>query len=88
MQALIAKCVYRCVCQAFNNRGQIKYLRVDFDEAIDDYDNALKLIPSSEVILYNRGLIHYRLGKKFYHFLHKVLTNCLIRAHVFILALH
>jgi len=37
---------------------------VDFDEAIDDYTKALKLINSSEIVLYNRGLIHYRLGKK------------------------
>ncbi|XP_077443571.1 tetratricopeptide repeat protein 32 [Stigmatopora argus] len=47
---------------AYNNRGQIKYFRVDFDEAIEDYTMAIKIDEKFEVAFYNRGLIHYRLG--------------------------
>jgi len=51
------------LAKAFNNRGQIKYLRVDFDEAIEDYTNAIKLDKDYAVAYYNRGQIHYRLGE-------------------------
>ena len=54
---------YENLAKAFNNRGQIKYLRVDFDEAIEDYTNAIKLDNSYAVAYYNRGQIHYRLGE-------------------------
>nr|XP_028578141.1 tetratricopeptide repeat protein 32 isoform X2 [Podarcis muralis] len=47
---------------AFNNRGQIKYLRVDFYEAMEDYTSAIEAWPEFEVPYYNRGLILYRLG--------------------------
>ncbi|KAK7133893.1 hypothetical protein R3I94_015675 [Phoxinus phoxinus] len=47
---------------AYNNRGQVKYLRVDFYEAMDDYTSAIQINSQFEVPLYNRGLIHYRLG--------------------------
>ncbi|XP_003215506.1 tetratricopeptide repeat protein 32 isoform X1 [Anolis carolinensis] len=47
---------------ALNNRGQIKYLRVDFYEAMDDYTAAIEAQPDFEVPYYNRGLILYRLG--------------------------
>ncbi|KAJ7341472.1 hypothetical protein JRQ81_005606 [Phrynocephalus forsythii] len=47
---------------ALNNRGQIKYLRVDFYEAMDDYTAAIEAKPDFEVPYYNRGLILYRLG--------------------------
>ncbi|XP_027477932.1 tetratricopeptide repeat protein 32 [Zalophus californianus] len=47
---------------AFNNRGQIKYCRVDFYEAMDDYTSAIQVQPTFEVPYYNRGLILYRLG--------------------------
>ena len=57
------KFIKEVVCKALNNRGQIKYLRVDFNEAIEDYSKALQLNDMSEVVLYNRGLIHYRLGR-------------------------
>uniref|UniRef100_A0A3Q0RQH0 Tetratricopeptide repeat domain 32 n=1 Tax=Amphilophus citrinellus TaxID=61819 RepID=A0A3Q0RQH0_AMPCI len=46
---------------AYNNRGQIKYLRVDFYEAMDDYTSAIQADSQFEVPFYNRGLIHYRL---------------------------
>ena len=49
--------------EAYNNRGQIKYRRIDFDGAIEDYTNALKLDKNFAVAYYNRGQIHYRLGK-------------------------
>lgn len=48
---------------AYNSRGHIRYLWVDFDEAIEDYSEALKLDPKLAVAYYNRGQIHYRLGK-------------------------
>ncbi|XP_073424382.1 tetratricopeptide repeat protein 32 isoform X2 [Dendrobates tinctorius] len=47
---------------AYNNRGQIKYFRVDFYEAMDDYTEAIRVNPKFEVPFYNRGLILYRLG--------------------------
>lgn len=47
---------------AFNSRGHIRYLWVDFDEAIEDYSAALELDPEFAVAYYNRGQIHYRLG--------------------------
>lgn len=51
---------------AYNNRGQIKYFRVDFYEAMDDYTSAIEVQPDFEVPYYNRGLILYRLGKIFF----------------------
>ncbi|XP_048196615.1 tetratricopeptide repeat protein 32-like [Perognathus longimembris pacificus] len=47
---------------AYNNRGQIKYFRVDFYEAMGDYTAAIGVQPNFEVPYYNRGLILYRLG--------------------------
>ncbi|XP_054771648.2 tetratricopeptide repeat protein 32-like [Lytechinus pictus] len=51
------------VASALNNRGQIKYRRVDFDDAIEDYTLALQHKPDFSVAFYNRGQIHYRLGR-------------------------
>ncbi|KAI8506021.1 Tetratricopeptide repeat [Branchiostoma belcheri] len=48
---------------AYNNRGQIKYLRVDFDQAVEDYTAAIGVAPDVAVPYYNRGQIHYRLGR-------------------------
>uniref|UniRef100_A0A8D0BKG3 Tetratricopeptide repeat domain 32 n=1 Tax=Salvator merianae TaxID=96440 RepID=A0A8D0BKG3_SALMN len=53
---------YHDLATALNNRGQIKYLRVDFYEAMDDYTAAIKIQPDFEIPYYNRGLILYRLG--------------------------
>ncbi|KAF4071098.1 hypothetical protein AMELA_G00281050 [Ameiurus melas] len=47
---------------AYNNRGQVKYFRVDFYEAMEDYSAAIKANRQFEVAYYNRGLIRYRLG--------------------------
>ncbi|KAJ8377734.1 hypothetical protein AAFF_G00254070 [Aldrovandia affinis] len=47
---------------ALNNRGQIKYRRVDFYEAMEDYTQAIQANSHFEVAFYNRGLIRYRLG--------------------------
>ncbi|KAB0379990.1 tetratricopeptide repeat protein 32 [Muntiacus reevesi] len=57
-----SKCSPEDLATAFNNRGQIKYFRVDFYEAMDDYTSAIEVQPSFEVPYYNRGLILYRLG--------------------------
>lgn len=47
---------------AYNNRGFIKYMCVDFDDAIQDYTKALEY-EDLPVYRYNRGLIHYRLAQ-------------------------
>ncbi|KAI5090830.1 tetratricopeptide repeat protein 32, partial [Silurus meridionalis] len=56
------RCNSNDLAVAYNNRGQVKYLRVDFYEAIDDYNSAIKANVEFEVPYYNRGLIRYRLG--------------------------
>uniref|UniRef100_A0A803YS06 Tetratricopeptide repeat domain 32 n=1 Tax=Meleagris gallopavo TaxID=9103 RepID=A0A803YS06_MELGA len=43
-------------------RLYIKYLRVDFDAAMEDYTAAIQSQPVFEVPYYNRGLVLYRLG--------------------------
>ena len=48
---------------AYNSRGHIRYLWVEFDEAITDYSAAIELDSSYAVAYYNRGQIHYRLGR-------------------------
>lgn len=64
----ICQCLQSSSCKAadlataFNNRGQIRYLRVDFPEAIEDYSCAIRAQDDFEIPYYNRGLIHYRLG--------------------------
>ncbi|XP_068593480.1 tetratricopeptide repeat protein 32 [Cebidichthys violaceus] len=50
------------LASAYNNRGQIKYLRVDFNEAVEDFTSAIETDDQYEVPFYNRGLIRYRLG--------------------------
>ncbi|XP_049760561.1 tetratricopeptide repeat protein 32 [Elephas maximus indicus] len=57
-----SKCSPKDLATAYNNRGQIKYFRVDFYEAMDDYTSAIEVQPNFEVPYYNRGLILYRLG--------------------------
>ncbi|KAF0870711.1 tetratricopeptide repeat protein 32 [Crocuta crocuta] len=57
-----SKCSPEDLATAYNNRGQIKYFRVDFYEAMDDYTSAIQVQPTFEVPYYNRGLILYRLG--------------------------
>lgn len=51
------------VALAYNNRGQLKYLRVDFNEAVQDYNKALEYDPNFPACYYNRGTILYRMGK-------------------------
>ena len=41
----------------------LRYLWVDFDEAISDYTEAIELDPTFAIAYYNRGQIHYRLGE-------------------------
>uniref|UniRef100_A0A4W6F2Y3 Tetratricopeptide repeat domain 32 n=1 Tax=Lates calcarifer TaxID=8187 RepID=A0A4W6F2Y3_LATCA len=62
------KCTAGDLATAYNNRGQIKYLRVDFHEAVEDCTSAIQADSQFEIPFYNRGLIHYRLGKN-RHFL-------------------
>ncbi|XP_061741667.1 tetratricopeptide repeat protein 32 [Nerophis ophidion] len=56
------ECDAAYLATAYNNRGQIKYFRVDFNEAMEDYTAAIQADGQFEVPFYNRGLIHYRLG--------------------------
>ncbi|XP_015225186.1 PREDICTED: LOW QUALITY PROTEIN: tetratricopeptide repeat protein 32 [Cyprinodon variegatus] len=56
------KCEANKLATAYNNRGQIKYFRVDFYEAMEDYTSAIKTDCQFPVPFYNRGLIRYRLG--------------------------
>ncbi|XP_018550512.1 tetratricopeptide repeat protein 32 [Lates calcarifer] len=56
------KCTAGDLATAYNNRGQIKYLRVDFHEAVEDCTSAIQADSQFEIPFYNRGLIHYRLG--------------------------
>ncbi|OQV25309.1 putative Tetratricopeptide repeat protein 32 [Hypsibius exemplaris] len=48
---------------AYNNRGLVRYLLVDFEAAIHDFTAALQLNDQLAVGFYNRGLVHYRLGQ-------------------------
>ena len=47
----------------YNNRGHAKYMMVDFYQAKDDYDQAVRLDPRLAVAYYNRGTIQYRMGE-------------------------
>ncbi|XP_017267333.1 tetratricopeptide repeat protein 32 [Kryptolebias marmoratus] len=64
----ITSCLQSRECEAFglatafNNRGQIKYFRVDFHDALEDYTSAIQADSQFAVPFYNRGLIRYRLG--------------------------
>ena len=48
---------------AYNERGQLKYLLVCFDDAIQDYSKAIRLHPNA-ISFYNRGQVYYRLGRQ------------------------
>ena len=48
---------------SYNSRGHIRYLWVDFDDAINDYTAAIERNPNLAVAHYNRGQVHYRLGE-------------------------
>ena len=63
MSCFHRECEATSLATAYNNRGQIKYLRVDFHEAVEDYTSAIQADSRFETPLYNRGLIHYRLGE-------------------------
>ena len=51
------------IFRALNNRGHAKYMQVEFDEALKDYNEALELDSNLIVAKYNRGTILYRMGK-------------------------
>ena len=51
------------VTDAYNSRGHIKYLSVDFPGAIADYSTAMERDPGFAVAWYNRGQVRYRLGQ-------------------------
>ena len=49
--------------RALNNRGHAKYMQVEFEAALKDYNEALDKLPDFPVALYNRGQIFYRMSK-------------------------
>ena len=51
------------VTDAYNSRGHIKYLSVDFPGAIEDYSQAIQRDPHFTIAWYNRGQVQYRLGE-------------------------
>ncbi|XP_034383529.1 tetratricopeptide repeat protein 32 [Cyclopterus lumpus] len=60
--AQFRECEASNLAGAYNNRGQIKYLRVDFTAAVEDFTSAIQTDSRFEIPFYNRGLIRYRLG--------------------------
>lgn len=52
----------RLLSCAWNDRGHLKYLQVNFDDAIYDYTRAIERDKDFAVPYYNRGQIHYRMG--------------------------
>ncbi|XP_015475968.1 tetratricopeptide repeat protein 32 [Parus major] len=53
----------RCdLAAALNDRGQARYLSVEFAAAVQDFTAAIECQPAFEVPYYNRGLVRYRLG--------------------------
>ncbi|XP_027754452.1 tetratricopeptide repeat protein 32 isoform X1 [Empidonax traillii] len=52
----------RDLATALNDRGQVRYLQVEFAAALQDYTAAIECQPGFEVPYYNRGLVRYRLG--------------------------
>ncbi|KAK3895311.1 hypothetical protein Pcinc_000957 [Petrolisthes cinctipes] len=49
------------LARAYNDRGLCLYMLVEFDEAIKDLTQAIKLDPKLAAAHYTRGTIHYRL---------------------------
>lgn len=47
---------------AYNDRGHIHYRLIEFDEAIEDYTEALRYNDRLAAAYYNRGTVHYRMG--------------------------
>ncbi|XP_068216783.1 uncharacterized protein [Palaemon carinicauda] len=56
---------YWCLATAYNNRGHSKYMQVAFDEALEDYNLAIKYHPMLAIAYYNRATIHYRLCQSY-----------------------
>lgn len=52
----------RLLSCVWNDKGHLKYLQVNFDDAICDYTRAIELDKDFAVPYYNRGQIHYRMG--------------------------
>ncbi|KAK3087083.1 hypothetical protein FSP39_001399 [Pinctada imbricata] len=48
---------------AYNNRGFLKYLQVDFDGAVEDYTASIQINNKAAITYYNRGTVHYRMSR-------------------------
>src|SRR5260370_39038320 len=48
---------------AFNNRGNARYRKGDYDHAIEDYDQAIKLDPNEPTAYDGRGSVYYSKGQ-------------------------
>ena len=47
------------LARSFNNSGNVYYAKKDYDRAIQDYDQTIRLNPSYALAFYNRGLAYY-----------------------------
>lgn len=50
------------LAKALNNRGHAKYMQVEFDEALHDYNEAIGVCHDLAVTFYNRATVKYRMG--------------------------
>ncbi|XP_037281188.2 uncharacterized protein LOC119174405 [Rhipicephalus microplus] len=47
---------------AYNERGQVNYRMIEFDEAVEDYTEAIRYCDSLAAAYFNRGTVKYRMG--------------------------
>ena len=63
------------ISKAYNERGQLKYLQVNFDGALKDYSNSLDFM-LNPIALYNRATIYYRLCMNLSFCFHLIWVGC------------
>jgi len=47
-----------------NRRGEMKELLGDFDEALEDYNTAIRLDPENVYVYLNRGILYIKVQQK------------------------
>ena len=53
----------KLLARAYNNRGHGRYMRVEFDAAVEDYDQAISQSDRLAAAFFNRATVRYRLGE-------------------------
>jgi len=56
---------FRChpkYAQAYNNRGAAYWLKEEYNRAIADYDQAIRLDPKYALAYFVRGLVYQKIG--------------------------